>query len=76
MGVSKDNPALDPGSVDDTALTPTVVREEAVEQEGEVPTPRSSRCPSRQLNKSISGDTDSEKDIDEIPIPAKKSKGR
>ena len=73
----KDHPALGPGSVEDTAATPspTVAREEVVEQEGELgDTPSSSRCPSRQSNKSIGGDTDSEEDDDEIPVPAKKPK--
>ena len=72
----KDHPALGPGSVDDSAVTPgpSVAREEVVEQEGEAQTPSSSRCPSRQSVKSVGGDSDSEEDDDEIPIPAKKPK--
>ena len=50
-----------------------VAAEEVVEQEGETHTPSSSRCPSRQSNRSVGGDTNSEED-DEIHIPAKKSK--
>ena len=58
-----------------TAVTPSsiVAAEEVVEQEGETHTPSSSRCLSRQSNRSVGGDTNSEKD-DEIHIPAKKSK--
>ena len=73
----KDRPALGPGSVDDSAVTPgsIVATEEVMEQEVQTQTPSSSRCPSRQSNKSVGGDdTDSEEDDDEIPIPAKKSK--
>ena len=44
-----------------------------MEQEGETYTPSSSRCPSRQSNRSVGSDTDSEEDV-EIHIPAKKSK--
>ena len=54
----KDHPALGPGSMDDTAVTSTAIREEVVEQEGDASTPSSSRCPSRQSNKSIGADTD------------------
>ena len=71
----KDHPALGPGSVDDTAVTPIATREKVVELEGDVSTPSSSRCPSRQSNKSIGADSDSEEEEDEIPIPAKKAKG-
>ena len=58
-----------------TAVTPSsiVAAEEVMEQEGETHTPSSSRCPSRQSNRSVGGDTNSEED-DEIHIPAKKSK--
>ena len=61
--------------MEDSAVTPSsiVAVEEVVEQEGETHTPSSSRCPSRQSNRSVGGDTDSEED-DEIQIPAKKSK--
>ena len=71
----KHHPALDPGSVEDTAVTPSsiVAAEEVVEQEGKSHTPSSSRCPSRQSNRSVGGDTDSEED-DEIHILPKKSK--
>ena len=71
----KDHPALGPGSVEDSAVTPSsiVAAEEVVEQEGETQTPSSSRCPSRQSNRSVGGDTDSEEDED-ILIPPKKSK--
>ena len=71
----KDHPALGPGSVEDSAVTPSsiVAAEEVVEQEGETHTPSSSRCPSRQSNRSVGGDTDSEED-DDILIPAKNRK--
>ena len=61
--------------MEDSAVTPSsiVAAEEVVEQEGETHTPSSSRCPSRQSNRSVGGDTDSEED-DDILIPAKKSK--
>ena len=71
----KDHPALGPGSVEDSAVIPSsiVPAEDVMEQEGETHTPSSSRCPSRQSNRGVGGDTDSEED-DEILIPAKKSK--
>ena len=68
----KVHPALGPGSVEDSAMTPstTVAREEVVEMEKAVDTPSDSRCPSRQSIRSVGDDTDSE----DVPIPAKKAK--
>ena len=61
--------------MEDSAVTPSsiVASEEVVEQERETHTPRNYRCPSRQSNRSVGGDTDSEED-DDILIPTKKSK--
>ena len=67
---------LGPGLVNDTAVTPIAIREEVVEQEGDISTPSSSRCLSRQSNKSFGADTDSEEEEDEIPIPSKKAKSK
>lgn len=72
MALLKDHPALKPGSVGDLTGTPctSVAGEEVMEQE-DVHTPSSSSFPSRQSNKSVSGDTDSEEDV---PVPTKEPK--
>ena len=60
----KDHPALGPGSVEDSAVTPSsiVAAEVVVEQERETHTHSSSGCPSRPSNRSVGGDTDSEEE--------------
>ena len=72
----KDNPALGPGSVEDSAMpqSSTIAREEVAEPERVNDTPSGSRCPSRHSIRSVSGDSDSEEEGDEIPIPTKKAK--
>ena len=45
-----------------------------MELEGEVDTPSDSRCPSRQSIRSVGGNTDSEEEDEDVPIPAKKAK--
>ena len=72
----QDHPAWGLRSVDNSAVTPgpSVARVEVAEVEGEAETPSSSRCPSRQSVKSVGGETDSEEEGDEIPIPTKKAK--
>ena len=67
---------MGPGSVEDSAVTPsnTVTRKTFVEPEGEADTPSGSRSPNRQSVKGFGSETDSEEEDDDVPIPAKKPK--
>ena len=77
----KDHPALGPGAVDDSAVTPSNVATEVVvpdeQEEDNSYTPEATRCPSRVSNKSTTAGVsvnDYEED-EEVPNPPKKSKG-
>jgi hypothetical protein len=65
----QNHPALGPGSVDDSTVTPVAIEE--VEVGNDEDTPGSSRCPSR-LSESTT--VDLEEDEDDEGLPAKKSK--
>ena len=76
----KDHPALGPGAVDDSAVTPPNVATEVVvpdeqEDDDDSYTPEATRCPSRASNKStpaVLSDDDYEEDEEN---PPKRSKG-
>ena len=78
--VLKNHPALGPGAVDDSAVTPPNVATEVVvpdeqEDDDDSYTPEATRCPSRASNKStpaVLSDDDYEEDEEN---PPKRSKG-